>query len=68
MAWEYSIKQFSTGDRWTADAAVKETMRLEEYANKQGEKGWEMVSFQALPLDPVGHSFMVVFKKQSSES
>ena len=64
MAWEYSIKQFSTGERWTKEDAVQETIRLEEYANKQGEKGWEMVSFQALPLDPVGHTFVVVFKKQ----
>ena len=66
MAWEYSIKQFSTGDRWTKDDAIKETMRLEEYANKQGEKGWEMVSFQALPLDPVGHTFVITFKKPSA--
>lgn len=65
MAWEYSIKQFSTGDRWTAEDAVKETIRLEEYANKQGEKGWEMVSFQPVPLHPVGHSFVVVFKKKT---
>lgn len=65
MAWEYSIKQFAAGDRWTAETALKETMRLEEYANKQGEKGWEMISFQALPLDPVGHTFVAVFKKQS---
>lgn len=63
MAWEYSIKQFTTGDRWTSETALKETMRLEEYANTQGAKGWEMVSFQALPLDPVGHNFVVVFKK-----
>ena len=65
MAWEYRIKQFSTGERWTPEEAVAETMRLEDYANKQGEKGWEMVSFQPVPLDPAGHSFVVVFKKQT---
>jgi hypothetical protein len=65
MAWEYMIKQFATGDRWTAEGALKETMRLEDYANKMGEKDWEMVSFQPVPIDPVGHSFVVVFKKHT---
>jgi len=66
MAWEYTIKQFAMGDRFTADTVLKETMRLEDYANKLGEKGWEMVSFQPVPLDPVGHSFVVVFKKETA--
>lgn len=63
MAWEYNIKQFATAERWSEEARIAEVKRLDDYANKLGADGWEMVAFQPVPTHPVGHAFLVIFKR-----
>lgn len=66
MAWEYMIKQFATGDRWESGSLIAEIKRLDDYANKLGADGWEMVGFQPVPTHPVGHVFLVIFKRPTA--
>ncbi|WKZ83094.1 MAG: hypothetical protein QY307_02245 [Acidimicrobiia bacterium] len=66
VAWEYSIKQFATTERWTDENRIAEIKRLEDYANRMGGDGWEFVALQPVPTHPVGHVLVSILRRPAT--
>lgn len=50
MQWEYYIEGHSMTNRWNAKKAKEEIKRFNERLNMIGAKGWELVSYEDVPL------------------
>jgi Domain of unknown function (DUF4177) len=51
--WEYHVETINISDRWSAKRQREEVETFKNYLNKMGSEGWEMVSYESVPL--TGH-------------
>jgi hypothetical protein len=72
MVWEYQVKQVNLADRWNPKAQAQELATLQEHLNILGAEGWEMVSYESIPLAGAfsgkikGYAYLMFFKRESA--
>lgn len=70
MKWEYKVESVTVTDRWLSKNQQKEFDVMVENLNKLGEEGWEMISYESIPMmgsfskNVKGYSYLVFFKRQ----
>jgi Domain of unknown function (DUF4177) len=48
--WEYKVHEATITDRWTSRKQAEEIAAFEAKLNARGAEGWEVISYQAVPL------------------
>ena len=72
--WEYHVEQLNISDRWNAKRQREEIETFKKYLNGMGEQGWEMISYEAVPLtgnftgNIKGYAYLTFFKRQRGSS
>jgi|NGEPerStandDraft_6_1074524.scaffolds.fasta_scaffold77428_3 hypothetical protein len=72
ITWEYHVETVNISDRWSAKRQKEEVEAFRNYLNKMGAVGWELVSYESVPLtghftDKLkGYAYLTFFKRQSS--
>ena len=67
--WEYKIESVTIADRWSAKRQAEEVANLEARVNEIGRDGWEMVSYESVPMfgsfsnKLKGYAYLVFFKR-----
>jgi hypothetical protein len=70
VLWEYHVEQMNISDRWSAKRQREEVIAFRDYLNKLGAEGWEMVSYESVPLTGTftskinGYAYLTFFKRQ----
>lgn len=68
--WEYHVETMNISDRWSAKRQREEVDAFQVYLNKMGADGWEMVSYESVPLTGhftgkiKGYAYLTFFKRQ----
>jgi hypothetical protein len=68
-SWAYHVEQMNLSDRWSAKRQAEELRAFNERLNALGREGWEMVSYNAIPLtgaftDKIkGYAYLGIFKQ-----
>ena len=66
---EYKIESVTIADRWSAKRQAEEVANLEARVNEIGRDGWEMVSYESVPMfgsfsnKLKGYAYLVFFKR-----
>lgn len=69
MAWEYHIESINLSDRWTFKKQQAEVAAFKDRLNGLGGEGWELVSYDAVPLTGSfsekikGYAYLTFFKR-----
>jgi len=69
MQWEYHVMQQNMSDRWSAKRQAEELSTFNTVLNDAGANGWEMVSYESVPLtghfsDKIkGYAYLLFFKR-----
>jgi len=69
VQWEYKVAQQNISDRWSAKRQVEEVIAFNEVLNSLGKDGWELVSYEAVPLTGTftnnvkGYAYLLFFKR-----
>jgi hypothetical protein len=50
VGWEYKVESVNIADRWSAKRQAEEIMNLEARINALGADGWEMISYESVPM------------------
>lgn len=72
--WKYGVEVFSMADKWSVKAQGAELDRLHTKLNEWGAKGWEMVSYESVPMygsfsnKLKGYAYLLFFKKPIEET
>ncbi len=67
--WQYQVEQFSMTDRWSAKRQAQELERFNQRLNQMGTQGWEMVSYESVPMAGAfsgsvkGYAYLLFFKR-----
>jgi len=67
--WEYRVYAAQIVERWSAKKQSEEVLAFQERPDGLGTEGWEMVSFDTVPLtgsftsNIKGYVFLTFFKK-----
>jgi hypothetical protein len=70
--WEYRVEQMNMSDRWSAKRQREELDAFRSFLNGIGAEGWEMVSYESVPLTGTftskikGYAYLTFFKRLSS--
>ncbi len=68
--WEYTIENVKVIERWSAKRQDEEVQAFVSRLNQYGGEGWEMISFETIPLtgawsDKIkGYMYLAFFKRQ----
>lgn len=68
--WEYQVEQVNISERWSAKRQQEEVERFRAYLNTMGAQGWEMISYESVPLTGhfsntiKGYAYLTFFKRQ----
>ncbi|MGV9229439.1 DUF4177 domain-containing protein [Streptomyces nigra] len=68
--WEYHIETVNISERWSSKRQKEEVEAFRSYLNQMGSAGWEMISYEAVPLtghfskDIKGYAYLTFFKRQ----
>lgn len=68
--WDYHIETVNISDRWSAKRQKEEVEQFRGYLNKMGGEGWEMISYESVPLtgnftgNVKGYAYLTFFKRQ----
>ncbi|MEX2324046.1 MAG: hypothetical protein WEA29_09795 [Acidimicrobiia bacterium] len=69
--WEYRVEEMALTDRWGAQRSAEETKRFEERLSALGQTGWEMISYETIPVyggiqktKLKGHQYLVFLKRE----
>ncbi len=71
-AWEYHVEQLNISERWSAKRQREEVERFRDYLNRMGADGWEMISYESVPLTGTftgtvkGYAYLTFFKRQKA--
>lgn len=69
--WEYTIREIALTSRWTGKGMQEERRKMLEALNDAGAHGWELVSYQAVPVTSgatvQSHAYMAMFKRPMAE-
>lgn len=72
MSWEYLVEEFSMADRWSNKAQAREIVSFGERLNQRGKEGWELVSYESIPLYGAfssklkGYAYLLFFKRPNA--
>lgn len=72
MKWEYKFEKVDMNDKISGKKQEAELTKLQERVNSLGAEGWEMISYESIPLtgtfsgDVKGYAYMMFFKRQTS--
>ena len=67
--WEYMVESVSMNERWSNKMQDKEISNLEKMLDSYGNEGWEMLSYESIPMygtfskNLKGHAYLVFFKR-----
>jgi hypothetical protein len=67
--WEYHVETINISDRWSAKRQREEVERFKGYLNQMGQSGWELVSYESVPLTGhfsgtiKGYAYLTFFKR-----
>jgi len=50
VTWEYWIEEQRLSDKWGSKRQAEEIARFREFFAAAGANGWELVSYQAVPM------------------
>ncbi len=48
--WEYKVESVRIADRWSAMRQAEEIINLEARINSLGNDGWELISYESVPM------------------
>ena len=71
--WEYKVIQASFAERWTAKRQAAEIADFQAQLNEFGQQGWEMVSYESVPMYGAfssklkGYAYLTFFKRHTGE-
>ena len=72
MKWEYRVESVTVTEKWSSKRQAEEFQKLNEQLNELGKEGWEMISYESIPMmvslskNVKGYSYLVFFKRQTS--
>ena len=67
--WEYRVESVTMADRWSVKRQAEEVTGLQSRLNLMGGVGWEMVSYESIPMYGAfsktlkGYAYLVFFKR-----
>jgi hypothetical protein len=67
--WEYHVDTLNMSDRWSAKRQAEEVKKFTTYLNSAGQHGWEMVSYESVPMTGTftgnvkGYAYLCFFKR-----
>jgi hypothetical protein len=67
--WEYQIVDLTITNKWNSNKQAEEYEALLDTLNNAGNNGWELVSYEAIPLvgrwskEIKGYAYMGILKK-----
>jgi hypothetical protein len=67
--WAYHVETMNISDRWSAKKQAEEVARFGARLNQMGAEGWEMISYESVPLtgnftkDIKGYAYLTFFKR-----
>jgi D-mannonate dehydratase len=67
--WEYKVESVNIADRWTAKGQAQEIANLQARINALGGEGWEMISYESVPMfgsfssKLKGYAYLLFFKR-----
>ena len=68
--WEYKMLDLTITDRWSSKKQQEEIAKFETQLNALGLDGWELVSYQSIPLtggvfssNIKGYAYIAMFKR-----
>lgn len=70
--WEYHVEQFSFAERWSVKRQAQELEAFTDRLNEMGALGWEMVSYESVPVtggisgQHKGFAHLLFFKRKRS--
>jgi uncharacterized protein DUF4177 len=68
--WEYQVEQVNISERWSAKRQKEEVENFRTYLNQMGSEGWEMISYESVPLtghfsnNIKGYAYLTFFKRR----
>ena len=68
--WEYNVVESTMAERWSKKAQTQELAELHERINRLGAEGWEMISYESIPLYGAyssklkGYTYLLFFKRE----
>ena len=71
--WEYAAVNYQIAERWTAKRQAAELAAFQEQLNYAGQNGWELLSFNALPVTGAfsgnikGYIYLALYKRPQTE-
>lgn len=69
VLWEYKVVQQNISDKWSAKRQAEEVASFNLVLNDLGALGWELVSYDAVPLTGTftsnvkGYAYLLFFKR-----
>ena len=48
--WEYLVEELTITDKWNSKKRDEEFEKFSQKLNSLGSQGWELISYQAIPL------------------
>lgn len=70
--WEYAIERATVVERWSSKRQAEEVDAFQQRLNQYGSDGWEMISFETVPLTGAfsgnvkGYLYLAFFKRPRS--
>jgi hypothetical protein len=67
--WEYHVETINISERWSAKKQQEEVERFRVRLNSIGAEGWEMISYESVPLTGTftnsikGYAYLTFFKR-----
>ena len=70
--WEYLEEELTITDKWNSKKRDEEFEKFSQKLNSLGSQGWELISYQAIPLvgswskDVKGYAYLGMLKRELS--
>ena len=70
--WEYRVEELTITDKWNSKKRDEEFEKFSQKLNSLGSQGWELISYQAIPLvgswskDVKGYAYLGMLKRELS--
>ncbi len=61
--WEYHVERMDVSERWSSHRSPAEVQALQIKLNLLGRSGWELVSYESVPMPANGVAYLVFFKR-----
>jgi len=68
--WEYLVEELTITDKWNSKKKAEEYEKFSNKLNSLGSQGWELISYQAIPLvgawskDINGYAYLGMLKRE----